>query len=153
MTPTDVVRLIGLVSQISPAQKFDEYTPDAWHMLLDDIRLEDALEAVRRVGRRQAFIAPADIVTEVKLIRRTRLERADATFVPSADPAAGSYDEQLIAHRKAIGDGADPGPTMPTLPRAVPPSVFRDVFHDMPKAIEASPSHTTATAEGDQGGQ
>lgn len=109
MTPTEAVQLVGIVSQISPAQRIDEYTADAWHMLLDDVELADALEAVRIIGRKQAFIAPAEVLAEVRRIRARRSDGSDATFVYIGDPDdALEYRRQLVAHRRAIGNGYQP---------------------------------------------
>lgn len=48
-----------------PQQVIDEYTPDAWHELLSDLSLEQCRAAVRAVTRRQPFVAPSEIITEV----------------------------------------------------------------------------------------
>ncbi len=137
MTPSECVKLTRLIQNICPAQKLDEYTSDAWFPLLDDIAIGDALDAMNRLGRRQPFIAPHDIRAEVKVIRRERVDKADATFVPTCDPDdTAAYNRQLLAHRRAIGDGAIE-PTQPQLTRAVRPSLLARVFRRVPKAIEA----------------
>ena len=42
MTPTEIVGLVRLVKALCPSQAIDEYTPDAWHLVLDDITVADA---------------------------------------------------------------------------------------------------------------
>lgn len=137
MTPTEAVKLVAFVTQISPAQKFDEYTADAWHTLLEDTSFVDAFEAVKRIGRRQPFIAPADVIGEVRVIRRERLDHADATFRYLGDPDdVAEYQRQLAAHRAAIGDGAEP--ILPALPMARPADrELLKVFPRVPRALEA----------------
>lgn len=146
MTPTEAVRLIAFVTQISPAQKFDEFTADAWHTLLEDVPFGDSLEAVKRIGRRQPFVAPADVIAEVKVIRRERLDRADASFVYCGDPDdTVEYQRQLQAHRRAIGDGAEP--IMPALERGRPTDrELQIVFRRVPRALEAVPDKPTGGA-------
>lgn len=144
MNPTETVRLTRIVASIAPAQKIDEYTADAWQPVLRDVPMVDALEAVRRLAQRQPFIATSDIVAEVKVIRRDRLDRADATFVydGDADDVVG-YKRALAAHRRSIGDGAEP-PAAPELTVSVPPAAISGVFRRPPRAetrraIEAAP--------------
>lgn len=133
MTPTEVVRLLRLVKQIAPAQKLDEFTPDAWHTLLGHIPVVDALEAVKAIGMRQAFIAPSDIIAEVRVIRRKRLDHADSTFVYDGDPDdIADYQRRLKAHVTAIANGAEP-PSRPPLAVSVPPKAIANTFKTVPK--------------------
>lgn len=75
MTGTEALMLVRLVRAMCPQQKLDEYTPDAWAMVLDDLRFEDCRQAIKNLGARQVFIAPSEIRTEVRRIRRDRLDR------------------------------------------------------------------------------
>lgn len=66
MTPTDAVRLISIIKPLWPSMRLDEHTPDAWHVVLDDITLADALAAVRHLAKaRTGYIQPADIRRQV----------------------------------------------------------------------------------------
>ena len=122
MTRTETVALLRIVRAVCPAQKFDEYTPDAWHELLDDLRLEDCRLAVKALGQRQVFIAPAEIRAEVRRIRRERLDRT-----PLPVPPPDLTPQQTLAWQRdtnrAIADGTyQPPPLelvrpMPALPR------------------------------------
>lgn len=103
MNREETVRLTQLVKAACPAQAVDEFTANAWHGLLDDIRIEDALLAVRNLGRQAEFIAPAQIRAEVKKIRNDRLDR---TEVPEP-PAGWEYIDWLRHARKLIADGRE----------------------------------------------
>ena len=61
MTPTEVVILTRYVAAMCPAQKFDEYTPDAWFDVLADLQIEDARLAVAALAKHQTFVSPAEI--------------------------------------------------------------------------------------------
>lgn len=146
MTPTETVQLVAFVSQISPAQKLDEFTADSWHELLDDLPFGDALAAVKRVGRRQPFIAPADIRAEVRVIRRERLDKADSTYVPPpGEQSFSDYQRGLLAHRRAVGDGAEiPEPLRPIA--APKPRALDAVFRRPPSGQAEQTSEPTRTA-------
>ena len=77
MNVTETTRLCRAIAGVAPAQRFEDETPALWAGVLADIRLVDALEAVKRLARRQAFIAPADIIAEVRTIRARRLDGVD----------------------------------------------------------------------------
>lgn len=104
MNPTESLALTRFVRAACPQQKLDEYTPDAWHELLADLTFADCKGAVVELAKRQPFVSPAEIRTEV---RRARNERCRANM---ADP---EYDRDDVAgglaairsHRRALGDG------------------------------------------------
>lgn len=105
MNQAETARLCRAIAAIAPAQKFDDETPAFWCLLLADVRYMDAQEAVIAIGRRQAWIAPADILAEVRRIRASRLGTAD-TVLPAADP--DDVRAWLRAHRAqltALADG------------------------------------------------
>ena len=106
MTPTETVLLTEYVRACCPQQAIGEYTPDAWHDLLDDLSLADCREAVRNVARRQPFVAPAEIRAEVRKIREDRLARTPLPAPPAAladDPER--YREALAANVARVADG------------------------------------------------
>lgn len=82
MNRSESVALLRIVRAVCPQQKLDEFTPDAWSELLGDLRLEDCRLAVKALGQRQVFIAPAEIRTEVKRLRRDRLDRQPFPIPP-----------------------------------------------------------------------
>ena len=63
-----------LVRAMCPGQHWDDATPDAWAMTMAEVSSDDATTAVRDLGRRQVFIAPADVIAEVRRLRAHRLE-------------------------------------------------------------------------------
>jgi hypothetical protein len=127
MTPTETVALLRLVRAVCPAQKLDEYTPDAWHELLGDLRLEDCNQALKALGQRQVFIAPAEIRQEVRRIRKDRLDRNPLPVPPSDMTPLETLAWQRETN-KAIADGTYVPPAlelvkpMPALPRFPSPN-------------------------------
>jgi len=104
MTPTEALVLCRLTKGMCPQQAIDEFTPDAWHLLLEDARFEDAKAALVNLARRQPFVAPAEILTEVKRIRSQRIKEFGPYDVP-AGLDSREYGEFLRATNKRIADG------------------------------------------------
>ena len=128
MTPTEAVGLCRSVKAICPAQAMDAYTPDAWHLVLDDIRLTDAQEAIRALGKIQHFIDPADIRAEVRHIRRKRLaEHGDP--IPPEGLSVAEEIRWLRAARDRIASG-EPEPGR---------GVHHQIDHDAKAAIGGRP--------------
>lgn len=107
MNHTEAMTICRVVAAMCPAQKFDEHTPDAWALVLDDIRIEDAKAAVVALGKRSPWISPAEIRAEVARIRARRVGDLERWLVPPAeldDDAEGA--RQWLASAKArLGDG------------------------------------------------
>lgn len=107
MKPDEAVALCRFTAACCPSQKFDEYTPDAWGLLLEDVRFVDAKDAVTRMARKQPWVSPAEIIAEVKKIRAKRI----AEFGPIIPPAdldpddTAAYREWWANVQKAIADG------------------------------------------------
>ena len=68
MNTQEAVFVCRLVKAACPAQKFDEYTPDIWGEMLKSVDFEAAKTAIVEVGKRQPWIAPSDIIAEVRRI-------------------------------------------------------------------------------------
>lgn len=110
MTPDETVVLARYVRALCPQQKFDEYTPDAWHDVLGEYRLADARAAAAAVAKRQPFVSPAEIIGQIK---QQRGDRADSfqgpglpAEIPDADPDdVGAYLAALRAQRTRAADG------------------------------------------------
>jgi hypothetical protein len=102
----ETARLCKVIAAVAPAQKFDADTPAVWAGILEDVRIEDALAAVKTLGRRERFMAPVDIITEVRTIRTLRLQAVDKA-TPNVDPNdEGAYRAELAAIRSAVADGS-----------------------------------------------
>lgn len=102
MTPSETVMLTRYVAACCPQQRIDEYTPDAWHDLLNDLDLADCRMAVISIKRRSVFVDPSDIRAEVRRIRRDRLERE---ILPAPPPEPGRYKTELRAGIRRLADG------------------------------------------------
>jgi len=68
----EIAQIMGFVHALCPAQRLDEFTPDAWELVLDGISVDDAKAALKTLGQQLRFIAPADIAGEVRRARNTR---------------------------------------------------------------------------------
>jgi hypothetical protein len=98
------------VRAMCPAQTIDEATPDFWAVILRDVRYEDATVAVERLGAKQRFIAPSEIVDEVAVIRSVRLDGVDqyrGHYTGNPDDARAELDWWRNSLRR-IGDGEQP---------------------------------------------
>ena len=110
MSPDETVMLARYVRALCPQQKFDEYTPDAWHDVLGDYRLDIARAAAAAVAKKQPFVSPAEIIAEIK---RQRGDRASAfqgpglpAEVPDADPDdVPAYLAALRSQRVRAAEG------------------------------------------------
>lgn len=105
MTPDQTVLLARYVRALCPQQKFDEYTPDAWHDILFPFLLEEARTAAATIASRQPFVSPGEIATEIRRTRADRMARhTDPT--PRADPDnPAAYQAELAASRLAVATG------------------------------------------------
>lgn len=139
MNHTEVVILTRYVAAMCPAQKFDEYTPDAWFDVLGDLRLEDARTAVANVARTQPFIAPAEIRSEVRRIRDDRLDRLEGFLIPPAELSPTGYRDWLIDARKRIADGTfEPDPPEVTADPDAIKAAISGAFHTIPGEVDPS---------------
>lgn len=162
MNATETAKLCSAIAQSAPAQRFDEDTPAFWAVLLAEVRYEDARQAVVRLLQRRPFVAPVDIITEVKAIRRARLEHSDR-ILPDIDP--DDVPGWLAARRAGIAALADG--TLDVIPpaadgaldgrlRAALPALFRrpprpattDYHPTAPRAI--APPQTLPTDEAER---
>lgn len=118
MTPNETVVLARYVRALCPQQKFDEYTPDAWHDILRDFTLDEARTAAATVAGRQPFVSPGEIATEVRKARRALVSVDAETEPPAADPNnVPLYLHQLRTHRRNVATSAIPA--IPALPAPV----------------------------------
>jgi hypothetical protein len=135
MSPEEAVALCRFTAACCPSQKFDEYTPDAWGLLLKDVRFIDAKEAVTIVARKQPWVSPAEIISEVKKIRAKRIAEFGEIPPPPAevlDPDNWrAFIEWQIATTKAIADG-DLKPKEIELPERDVKALTRGAFRRVP---------------------
>jgi hypothetical protein len=144
MTPAESLILTRFVRAACPQQKFDEYTPDAWHELLRDLSLENCRAAVTALGKRQTFISPAEIRGEVNRIRADRIRRFGNSEpdYDGADVIGGL--EAIRAQRRAIADGEITEPPKPEITagpyRDDVARLVRDTAQQLPKIPRADES-------------
>ncbi|MFD3614461.1 hypothetical protein ACFWWT_04260 [Streptomyces sp. NPDC058676] len=114
MTEDEAVQIAEYVAAACPAQKFGEYTPDVWGEILAPYAVDEARAAVIAVARRQPFVSPAEIVTEIKARRAERIELANVVY--DGNPLETGA-ESAAAIREIIRAAAD-GLTGPSSIRA-----------------------------------
>lgn len=112
MNTSEAAAILRLVAAAT-CQPIDQYAPDAWAVILDDVTAADAKAAVRAIARRpqphdrRLAITPDMVLAEVHRIRAQRIADADRAFEPSPatrdDPSA--YVRELRAHRALAAAG------------------------------------------------
>jgi hypothetical protein len=113
----EAVILTRYVRAMCPQQKFDEYTADAWHNILNGYSLDEARTAVdRHITAGHAFVAVGEIITEIRKARNDRLERHTEAEPPAGDTGDHAYRAALIAERRAIAAGYTEPRPVPALP-------------------------------------
>lgn len=109
MTPDESLRILRLAKALSPAQAIDEYTPEAWAMVLRNVRYVDAEQALIELGGEQEWIHVSHIRARVKRIRAARL----MAFGPLPNPPeelvgdTAAYTAWLVDVRTRVMDGED----------------------------------------------
>ena len=98
MKPTEAVQTLRLVRALCPAQAIDEYTSDAWEMALADVDMREAGEAIKQLSQTHRFIAPADIIAEIK---RTQAQRLATAAAIDSEPEWLQAIEDPMEHSRA----------------------------------------------------
>ena len=113
MSPEETVALCRLVKAICPSQALDQYTPDAWALILRHIDYNDAKQAVIDIAYRplepgkSRYIEPGHIIGGVRRIRSQRIEDYGPVDPPAELDTAG-YMDWLRETRHQIGSGLPP---------------------------------------------
>lgn len=142
MTPREAWALTRYVAACCPQQAIDEYTPEAWHDLLGDLDFGDCKLAAAAVGRRQPFVAPAEIRAEVRRVRGDRVARALPPAPPAemADrPVEGRYAKAVLAAVRRIADGKQLTPEITGPLPGDPPAEWRQAREVMKEARVVPP--------------
>lgn len=133
MNHTEAAFLCRYVKAACPQQHFDEFTPDTWHDILGDLRLEDCKAAVAAIANQLDFIAPSDIRKGVRVIRDERLR---VTPIPEPPPDIGAdelaYRRWLAVTTRRIADGETVAPVAALKPRDM--AVIEATFQEVPPA-------------------
>lgn len=104
MKPDEALRICRLAKALSPAQAVDQYTPDAWAVVLRPYRFVDAEEALAQLGGEQEWIHVSHIVKRVKAMRTERIKRHAPFEVPD-NLTPEEYGRYLEEQHRRIADG------------------------------------------------
>jgi hypothetical protein len=104
----DAIKLCRYVHAITPGQKLDEYTPQAWADILEDLpcSFDEARSVVINIKRRQVFVDCSEIVAEVRAVRDERIRLNPPPAPPPElldDPEA--YRQHLRDSTRLAADG------------------------------------------------
>ncbi|MFD7884046.1 hypothetical protein ACFV3N_16605 [Streptomyces bauhiniae] len=105
MTQDEAILLLEYVAAACPAQRIGEFTPDVWGELFAPYSLDDARAAVLVVAQKQPFIAPADVITEIKARRAERIELANIVYDGDPNESGKESGAALREILRAAGDG------------------------------------------------
>lgn len=123
MSPEETVALCRLVKAVCPSQALDQYTPDAWALILRHVDYSDAKQAVIDIASqplepgKSRYIEPGHIIAQVKRIRAQRLTDHGPLIPP---PGLDGTAQYLAWIRQASAVVASGG-SLPT-----PPAVAAD---------------------------
>jgi hypothetical protein len=137
MNELEAVKLARYVRALCPQQKFDEYTADAWGDVLARYDFEDCKAAAAELGQRQPFIAPAEIIAEVRKHRRTRLQNFQYEPEPGDDNPR-EYLRRLRAQIADVADGHRPA-ALPAGAGDAPAELLADVLADIVHPLDLEP--------------
>jgi len=105
MNSQEATALCAYVHQLCPQQRFNEHTPDVWGDVLAPYALDEARAAVVTVASRQAFVAPAEIIAEIKARRAERIELANVVYDGNPLETGAESAANLREIIRAAGDG------------------------------------------------
>lgn len=145
MNREDAIKLARIAAGARPQQRWDDATPDVWALALDDIRVEDATEALKVLVKAAAFIDLPVLRAEVKRMRDDRIAR-NAESMPEypgdPDDVAG-YQAWLRSMLTAIADGK---PVQQAAIEAPAPRALPNVARLLP-SVPAGPKDERAVDE------
>ena len=109
MNALEVIQICRLVKALCPSQTFDEYTPDAWAIVLEPYSYTDAKTAIATIAGaplepgKSRYIEPGHIIDGIQRIRRKRLEDSMPEPPSGLDPDA--YLAWLRTTKAAVANG------------------------------------------------
>lgn len=105
MTIEEVERILLLVEGLCPTQRITPDTPEAWHLLLADVRYVDAYDALPVIAMHNDRIAPRHIVEAVRALRHDRMLRfGPIETVRTADVGHEVRERNELVRRICDGD-------------------------------------------------
>ena len=103
MNTQEATFVLRKVQIYRPSQIIDDFTAVAWQEAFDDIRYEDALLAVRNLGRVSSrYLDPAQIRTEVE---RLAAERIRGAREPKCYTCGGTWEQCAKRHAMEVRNG------------------------------------------------
>lgn len=108
MTPEEIVDLLALAASVD-GRELGKADVAAWHLVIGDLDLADAQQALVEHYRESRFkVMPADVRQRVKAIRRARLDHAviEAPAHELTDQP-GRYKAELSQRIEQIASGKD----------------------------------------------
>lgn len=126
MNGAEVLQLCRLVKACCPSQAFDEYSVDAWALILGSYDYADAKAAVAELVSlpldpgKARYVEPGHIIGGIKRIRQKRIEQT-----PMPEPPSGLTVGEYITWQKhthhaiAAGTYRDTQPPQTTHPELV----------------------------------
>ncbi|MFE0036797.1 hypothetical protein [Streptomyces sp. NPDC059015] len=108
MTEEEAIQIAEYVAAACPAQRFNEYTPDVWGELLAPYTVDEARSAAIAVARRQTFVSPAEIITEIRDRRAERIAAANLVYDGNPLETGAQFATSLRALLAAAADGHTP---------------------------------------------
>lgn len=143
MDAKEVLQLCRLVKACCPSQALDQFTPEAWGLILGSYDYADAKAAVANLVSlplepgKSRYIEPGHIIAGIHRIRRQRL---DSTPMPEppAGLTAGEYIAWQATTQQAIMAGTyQPAPTPAAI--AAPERLSRAIEQATPRPAETQP--------------
>lgn len=103
MNTQEAAIVLAKVQVYRPAIDVNDFTVAAWQEAFDDIRFEDALLAVRNLGRVSSkFLDPAQIRTEVD---RIHVEQRNSSQAHKCFTCGGTWEQCAARHRREVLNG------------------------------------------------
>lgn len=113
MTPAEASALLTIASGFDN-RRVDPDVARSWAVALDDVRFEDARDAVVAHYRAtRNWMMPADVLDRVKRTRAGRIAAGEAELTPPPELSEIETRAWLQAARQALGDGRSPAEINP----------------------------------------
>lgn len=115
MTPAEASALLTIASGFDN-RRVDPDVARSWAVALEDVRFEDAREAVVAHYRAtRNWMMPADVLDRVKRTRAARIAAGEAELIPPPELSELETRAWMHAARRALGDGRSPAEINPAV--------------------------------------
>lgn len=113
MTPAEASALLTIASGFDN-RRVDPDVARSWAVALDDVRFEDARDAVVAHYRAsREWLMPVHILDAVKRVRAGRIAAGEADLIPPPELSPRETQEWMRDARQALGDGRSPAEINP----------------------------------------